>query len=398
MMNTLAVGNFRAVQVGTRMGSRVVQSEIKDVSYPGGDSVRVYVECHKDIYPDYSSLRVHMLTGGSKDDIHYMLDDRGSSTIAIQQSLTGTNRWIADSTHAPPDAADVADAGGAQQAASSSPTPPLLATTRRTERYVFNQKRLQSLQWSSSKLSRKQASHHVHQLLYLLPHLDDLVIEANGSVSAAYVLLAELCAKPLRVPPPQVCTHLNSDRLKYACNVENGTYVAGVIFEGYEEIEHVLLPNFFAKEASFFDDLFVAWNAAVVGIDLPPMINADNASSVLPLVVSTLWKSSMWLLQAMSRLVKITRTLPACLPGLFNLVLDIIAHHMSSVRYRRLDGGKRQPCWTRLQGRADGWVRCNRVLSARVWPRIHDRAAASRQHVQAGHHREAVRQNHCRDP
>ena len=198
MMNTLAVGNFRAVQVGTRMGSRVVQSEIKDVSYPGGDSVRVYVECHKDIYPDYSSLRVHMLTGGSKDDIHYMLDDRGSSTIAIQQSLTGTNRWIADSTHAPPDAADVADAGGAQQAASSSPTPPLLATTRRTERYVFNQKRLQSLQWSSSKLSRKQASHHVHQLLYLLPHLDDLVIEANGSVSAAYVLLAELCAKPLR--------------------------------------------------------------------------------------------------------------------------------------------------------------------------------------------------------
>jgi hypothetical protein len=96
MMNTLAVGNFRAVQVGTRMGSRVVQSEIKDVSYPGGDSVRVYVECHKDIYPDYSSLRVHMLTGGSKDDIHYMLDDRGSSTIAIQQSLTGTNRWIAE--------------------------------------------------------------------------------------------------------------------------------------------------------------------------------------------------------------------------------------------------------------------------------------------------------------
>jgi hypothetical protein len=32
-----------------------------------------------------------MLTGGSKDDIHYMLDDRGSSTILIQQSLTGTN-------------------------------------------------------------------------------------------------------------------------------------------------------------------------------------------------------------------------------------------------------------------------------------------------------------------
>jgi hypothetical protein len=198
MMNTLAVGNFRAVQVGTRMGSRVVQSEIKDVSYPGGNTVRVFIECHKDIYPDYSSLRVHMLTGGSKDDIHYMLDDRGSSTIAIQQSLTGTNRWIADSTHAPPNAADAADAGGAQQAASSSPTPPLMATTRRTERYVFNQKRLQSLQWSSSKLSRKQASHHVHQLLYLLPHLDDLVIEANGSVSAAYVLLAELCAKPLR--------------------------------------------------------------------------------------------------------------------------------------------------------------------------------------------------------
>lgn len=202
MMNTLAVGNFRAVQVGTRMGSRVVQSEIKDVSYPGGDSVRVYVECHKDIYPDYSSLRVHMLTGGSKDDIHYMLDDRGSSTIAIQQSLTGTNRWIADSTHAPPDAADVADAGGAQQAASSSPTPPLLATTRRdvvrTERYVFNQKRLQSLQWNSSKQSREQGSHHVNRLLYLLPHLDDLAIAANGSVSAAYVLLAELCAKPLR--------------------------------------------------------------------------------------------------------------------------------------------------------------------------------------------------------
>jgi hypothetical protein len=87
MMNTLAVGNFRAVQVGTRMGSRVVQSEIKDVSYPGGDSVRVYVECHKDIYPDYSSLRVHMLTGGSKDDIHYMLDDRDPAEPYRHQSL-----------------------------------------------------------------------------------------------------------------------------------------------------------------------------------------------------------------------------------------------------------------------------------------------------------------------